>query len=311
MAAFTTNDALVAQLMSVGIDYDVISAAIAEGHTNVDQCLSWIADQQKDLGNGGTAAGGGGGDGGDDEHGENDDDENEYDDDDDDGYDSYEYNSDDEDEDSDEQGAAPSPSYAAAAATKPAFGFSSSARRRHKGLAPVKPVFARETSDKVIDGDDLVAQCQRELVDTAETFGLPLSATTQLLRAFHWSSEKLIAKFLTGGLEAVCAEANIDPASLAGGGPGGGGGGAALDPGKVPAGGALCFICCEDTAASDLRACANGHSFCADCWKHFLEDKIKEGNTMGLACMQPDCGVLLDEAAVRALVSAPMFAKCT
>ena len=55
----------------------------------------------------------------------------------------------------------------------------------------------------------------------------------------------------------------------------------------------------EDTTTMDC-----GHTFCNVCWTKQFLNKISEGQSKRIKCMDPQCNVICDEDIVRKLVSA-------
>ncbi|CED82078.1 Predicted E3 ubiquitin ligase [Phaffia rhodozyma] len=72
-----------------------------------------------------------------------------------------------------------------------------------------------------------------------------------------------------------------------------------------------CPICCIDFSAEEVAAetlaLGCGHRACKECWKQYLEGKIKdEGESVRIQCLESGCGRVVSVNVVESLVSAPL-----
>jgi ariadne-1 len=67
--------------------------------------------------------------------------------------------------------------------------------------------------------------------------------------------------------------------------------------------GFMCDICCEDSPGLETYRMRCGHRFCADCYRHYLEQKIKEeGEAAKIECPQDNCHCIVDSKSLEFLV---------
>ncbi|KJH52225.1 IBR domain protein, partial [Dictyocaulus viviparus] len=67
-----------------------------------------------------------------------------------------------------------------------------------------------------------------------------------------------------------------------------------------------CAVCAEGSIL-DMRSLACGHTFCAVCWRHYIEAKICEGIASWLECMEPSCNLLCPSDFVLRILDKPHF----
>ena len=49
-----------------------------------------------------------------------------------------------------------------------------------------------------------------------------------------------------------------------------------------------CFICGDDAVKNeDFISLGCDHFYCRNCWEHYLDSKITEGQIFGIRCMSP------------------------
>ena len=74
--------------------------------------------------------------------------------------------------------------------------------------------------------------------------------------------------------------------------------------------GILCEICCDLMTPHPLDNEMNcGHKFCTKCWKHYLHNKIQEGNAHHILCPAFDCDTLVPQLVIERHVSPQMARK--
>ena len=65
-----------------------------------------------------------------------------------------------------------------------------------------------------------------------------------------------------------------------------------------------CGVCGDTIESADMNLiklpCK--HSFCLDCWKEYLKEKINNANVYKLACMQKECNYILEEKFIKSIL---------
>lgn len=75
--------------------------------------------------------------------------------------------------------------------------------------------------------------------------------------------------------------------------------------------GFMCDICCEEGDDLQTYAMRCGHRFCVDCYRHYLEHKIKqEGEAARIQCPQDKCHLILDSKSLDLLVTDDLKDRC-
>jgi len=165
--------------------------------------------------------------------------------------------------------------------------------------------------------EGLLEQQARAIEDIAEVLSMTPSASASLLRYFRWNRDRLFAKYLEDPA-GVLKEAGValsetyihvedndtgEPrpfpySSLANSG----------DSSSARHSDIIeCSICGEDTNKCFALSCS--HLFCKDCWEQYLTMKIKEGQAVSLQCPQYKCQMIVDDRAVKELVSEETYAR--
>lgn len=165
-----------------------------------------------------------------------------------------------------------------------------------------------EVEFRVVTVDDLVKAQLKEVDQVAGMFAIKDTDAAILLRHFGWNKEKLIEKYMDMP-EKINLEAGVheDPSR----------------PRLQSLGDFTCDICftsADDTvsptklvkgkrpapseATIETIALACGHRFCTDCYRTYLEQKIKtEGESRRIQCMEEKCKLVVDERTVGLIVS--------
>lgn len=150
---------------------------------------------------------------------------------------------------------------------------------------------AYEVDFTVYDPDDIQSHQDKQIQEVANILSQPPQAAAILLRYFRWKKEELIDKYFQDTdkvLEdaGLGQDADAHPPRVE----------------KVP--GFMCDICCEDDADLETFAMRCGHRFCVDCYKHYLEGKIKdEGEAARIRCPGDGCNRIVDSRTLDFLVS--------
>lgn len=150
---------------------------------------------------------------------------------------------------------------------------------------------------------DIRAQKDEMLVTVSSVLAVDLFSAEVLLRAHSWKQESLVEAFLEDPAK-TCERANLVYASVA-----------CQNSEDVLsgsdevgyAGPGFCDICQENEDHRFGLGC--GHSFCKDCWKGYLEDKIGDGETQRIFCPAFKCEKLVPLLLIEELVSSETVSR--
>ena len=149
---------------------------------------------------------------------------------------------------------------------------------------------AYEVEQKVLSPEDIEREQNVHIKDVATILGLPPESVAILLRYGRWNKEKLIESYMDDS-DKVLEEAGLGPAS-------------SRTPKTEVVPGFMCDICCEEGDDLQTYAMRCGHRFCVDCYRHYLEHKIKqEGEAARIQCPQDKCHLILDSKSLDLLVT--------
>ncbi|KAF1767530.1 hypothetical protein GCK72_007489 [Caenorhabditis remanei] len=141
--------------------------------------------------------------------------------------------------------------------------------------------FEQETvDDQILDREGLKSDMEEVITSVQETIQVTEGVCRILLQNHKWNQEALIDKFYdSADLETFLSAANIPlqtPSSADG----------------------ECDICCDMAPLTGL-SCA--HLACSQCWKAYITEKIKEGQSE-IECMAPKCQLIIpDEQVVKCI----------
>ncbi|EEY17142.1 ariadne-1 [Verticillium alfalfae VaMs.102] len=164
----------------------------------------------------------------------------------------------------------------------PDFGVSQDAENKKK--------VAYDISYKVYEPTDIQRQ-QDDMIDEVNMIlNLRKEDVAILLRHFRWNKERLIEDYMDRPnkvLEAAGLGTNVTgPPRLE----------------TIP--GFMCDICCEDDADLETFAMKCGHRYCVACYRHYLNQKIREeGEAARIQCPADRCGRILDSKSLDILVT--------
>ncbi|KAK3319805.1 hypothetical protein B0T19DRAFT_445599 [Cercophora scortea] len=159
----------------------------------------------------------------------------------------------------------------------------------HKDIMQRKKV-AYDISFKVYEPADIQKQ-QDVLIDEVNMIlDISKEEAAILLRYFRWNKERLIEDYMDKPrqvLEAAgLAQVSASPPKLE----------------VIP--GFMCDICCEDEEGLQTFAIKCGHRYCADCYRHYLSQKIKEeGEAARIQCPADGCNLIIDARSLDLLVT--------
>lgn len=117
-----------------------------------------------------------------------------------------------------------------------------------------------------------------------------------LLRYFLWNKDKLIEQYMDRPKK-VLEDSGI-------------GSGRDQKPEQKVIPGFMCEICCEDGDDLQTFAMKCGHRYCADCYRHYLGQKIQEeGEAARIQCPSDGCQHIIDSKSLDLLVPKEVVGK--
>ncbi|KAK6331759.1 hypothetical protein TWF718_002301 [Orbilia javanica] len=117
-----------------------------------------------------------------------------------------------------------------------------------------------------------------------------------LLRHFKWNKDRMIEQYMDGS-QKLLEEAGVD---LTG----------SNKPELRTVPGFMCDICCEDGNNLQTFSLRCNHRYCADCYRHYLSQKIKEeGEAIRIQCPSDGCRVLVDPKSIVMLAGVDVLSR--
>ncbi|KAI1438084.1 RING-5 [Xylaria sp. CBS 124048] len=147
-----------------------------------------------------------------------------------------------------------------------------------------------DVSSTVFEPDDIQRQ-QNEMIDEVNLIlEMGEDDAAIMLRYFRWNKERLIDDYMENPAKV------LDAAGL---GPG------STEPAKLESmPGFMCDICCEDKMGLLTFALKCGHRYCADCYRQYLGQKIREeGEAARIQCPGNGCHRIIDSRSLNLLVT--------
>ena len=155
-----------------------------------------------------------------------------------------------------------------------------------------------EVDFKVLSMADIISTQDREIEQISGILGMHGSAVGVLLRHFRWNKDKLLEKYTENPqeiLKSIGLTTNNTNRSMI-----------------VKKPGFFCNICCEESGPSEAVETFSmncGHTFCKGCYDRFVTQKIaEEGECRNIRCLA-DCREILDDLAIKTIVSEDTFKK--
>ncbi|KAI1325551.1 IBR domain-containing protein [Xylariaceae sp. FL0255] len=147
-----------------------------------------------------------------------------------------------------------------------------------------------DTSFKVYSPEDIQAQ-QDEMVDEVNMIlEMKKEDAAIMLRHFRWNKERLIEDYMDNPPK-VLEVAGLGPSS-------------GIAPKIEAIDGFMCDICCEDEPGLLSFAIKCGHRYCIDCYRHYLQQKIRdEGEAARIQCPTDGCSRIIDSRSLDLLVT--------
>ena len=136
---------------------------------------------------------------------------------------------------------------------------------------------------------DIQAQQDVQVNEVASILEQPPEAAAILLRYMRWNKERLIESYMEQ------PEELLDAAGL--------GPNPAGPPKLLRMTSFTCDICCDDQEL-DTYAMKCGHRYCVDCYRQYLEHKIRdEGEAARIQCPTSGCRRIVDSETLKLLAT--------
>ena len=156
-----------------------------------------------------------------------------------------------------------------------------------------KSLNAHITKFKIFEPSDIQKQQDDMINEVNMILDLNKDDAAILLRYFRWNKERLMEDYMDR------RDKVLDAAGLSAQ--------MAIQPQLEVIKGFVCDICCEDEEGLQSFAMKCGHRYCVDCYRHYLNQKIKgEGEAARIQCPADGCGRILDSAALELLVTSEL-----
>lgn len=158
-----------------------------------------------------------------------------------------------------------------------------------KDIKPSKHAY--EVDFKVFSPENINAHQHKQIEEVSSILGQPPESTAILLRHLRWNKERLIDQYMEKTDDVLESaglgeEATHHPPRLE----------------KIK--GFVCDICCEDDPDLETFAMKCGHRFCANCYRQYLQTKIKsEGEAARIKCPGDGCNRIVDSKSLDLLVT--------
>jgi ariadne-1 len=154
-----------------------------------------------------------------------------------------------------------------------------------------------EVDFKVCTPKDIDAAQVRLINEVKDVLGQPPESAAILLRYFRWNREKLIEQYMEKQSEI------LEAAGL---------GEEDESEGRIKeVSGFMCDICCDDSSPMTTFALKCGHRFCVDCYKTYLDSKVKyEGEAARIKCPGDRCNRIVDSKSMRLLMTEDLRDRC-
>ena len=158
-----------------------------------------------------------------------------------------------------------------------------------KDIKPSKHAY--EVDFTVLSPEQIQAYQEKQVNEVSSILGQPPEATAILLRHLRWNKERLIDQYMEK-TEEVLESAGLGEESQT------------HPPRLEKVKGFMCDICCDDDVELDTFAMKCGHRFCANCYKQYLQTKIKsEGEAARIRCPGDGCNRIVDSKSLDLLVT--------
>ncbi len=160
--------------------------------------------------------------------------------------------------------------------------------------APTKHPFQVDFS--VFGPADIQAHQDKQIDEVSRVLGQPPESTAILLRHFRWNKERLIDSYMDQR-DQVLEDAGLSSSAS---GP----------PRTETVEGFMCDICCDDEPGLETYAMRCGHRYCADCYRQYLAQKVKdEGEAARIQCPMDGCNRVVDSKSLDMLVATELKSR--
>lgn len=152
---------------------------------------------------------------------------------------------------------------------------------------------AHLVSYKVFEPTDIQRQQDDMINEVNMILDMRKEDAAILLRYFRWNKERLLEDYMDRP-EKVLEAAGLSNNSTS-------------LPKLEAIPGFVCDICCEDEDGLESFGMKCGHRYCADCYRHYLTQKVREeGEAARIQCPADGCGRILDSRSLDLLVTAEL-----
>lgn len=150
-----------------------------------------------------------------------------------------------------------------------------------------------EVNFSVYSPSEIQAYQTKQIDEVSMIIGQPSETTAILLRHNRWNKERLIESYMDNERRV------LERAGM--------GYGSAEVPQIKCVPGFVCEICYEESPKLKTFAMRCGHRFCVDCYRQYLNQKIRgEGEAARIECPGDDCNKIVDSRSLDQLVAADL-----
>jgi ariadne-1 len=163
-----------------------------------------------------------------------------------------------------------------------------------KDEKPVKKAY--EVDYRPLSAQTIREEQASQVNEIATLFGLSSEQCAILLRHFKWQRERLIERYMDN------PDTVLETAGL--------GTEFSRPPKLEKIRGFMCEICCDDEAGLDTYAMKCDHRYCVNCFRQYLESKIKdEGEAARIQCPSEGCSRIVDSKSIKLLIPTDIYAR--
>jgi len=152
---------------------------------------------------------------------------------------------------------------------------------------------------EVLSTEQIVRTMTENIQAVIEVVQLPPTTVRILLNHFKWNKAKLMERYYGDSeeQEKMFKDAKVvSPLQSKAGGSGGS---------KKSSDSCECEICCLTLPKKMMTSLECGHLYCNACWGEYITVKVMEDGASQIVCPTPECGILVDDKSVMALIEDP------
>ncbi|KAJ5076673.1 intein-containing e3 ubiquitin-protein ligase ari5-related precursor [Anaeramoeba ignava] len=151
----------------------------------------------------------------------------------------------------------------------------------------------KKIKTSVLTEDELIRKQEKLISKVSEIIDRNYEETRLLLRKNQWNEEKFLSKYFANP-QTTCQEAGIKYTGKST---------------KKKISSFMCGICGEDFEDNpdEMFALDCGHAFCKDCWRNYLNLKIKEAQVGAIPCPGFRCQNKVSSEVIRSIVTEGTF----